>query len=65
MGFFRKLLFVPVPAQGSLQKDLHNLFKRLKVAACADTTENSHLYENERLWILQKNNVVFFAVANS
>lgn len=48
-----------------LQKDLHNLFKGLTMAACTDITENWHLCENERLWILQKDNVVLFAVANS
>lgn len=47
-----------------LWKNLHNLFKRLKATACTDLTENCHLCENERLWILQKDNVVFFAVAN-
>lgn len=47
-----------------LWKNLHNLFKRLKATACTDLTENWHLCENERLWILQKDDVVFFAVAN-
>lgn len=47
-----------------LWKDFHNLFKRLQVAACTDPIENWHLCENERLWILPKDSVVLFAVAN-
>lgn len=47
-----------------LWKDLHNLFKRLKVAARTDLMENWHLCEIERLWVLQKDDVVLFAAAD-
>lgn len=41
MGFFRKLLFEVLHSSSTRQlwKDLHNVFKRLRVAACTDLTE--------------------------